>query len=164
MASGGALKPVKCLFYLISFEWDAQGKWRHAANENKEEFMLGVQTVDGSLAIFEHLGVGTAKETLGVFVCPNGTAEEQLKSIKIKAQDWIDRAKDSHFRRRDVWFLVDHHLWPKLSHSLCSVEAPWEKLEMALKNKWWHILPLGGVWCLAPKKLRQLDSGSLYCR
>ena len=25
MASGGALKPVKCFYYLISFEWNAQG-------------------------------------------------------------------------------------------------------------------------------------------
>ena len=30
MESGGALKPVKCFYYLISFVWDAQGRWHYA--------------------------------------------------------------------------------------------------------------------------------------
>ena len=40
MASGGALKPVKCFYYLISFVWDIQGWWRYAKNENQNEFQL----------------------------------------------------------------------------------------------------------------------------
>ena len=38
MASGGMLKPVKCFYYLISFVWDAQGRWRYAKNENNNDF------------------------------------------------------------------------------------------------------------------------------
>ena len=48
MASGGALKPVKCFYYLISFVWDAQGRWRYAKNKNHNEFRLFVPTVDGN--------------------------------------------------------------------------------------------------------------------
>ena len=124
MTGGNALKPIKCFFCLIAFQWDAQGRWRYAANENKEEFALEVPTLDDSFAAIEYLGVSTARETFGVFVCPNGAADEQLKSIKLNAQDWIDMAKESHVRRRDVWFLVDHQLWLKLSYGICSVEAP----------------------------------------
>ena len=79
MTSGGALKPVKCFYYLISFEWDAQGWWRYAKNENHNEFRLFIPTVDGSGALIEHLGVDVAKETLGVFVCPSGAANKQLE-------------------------------------------------------------------------------------
>ena len=66
MASGGALKPVKCFYYLISSEWNAQGQWCYAANKKLNEFSLCVPTVNGGLVPLEHLGVDAAKETLGV--------------------------------------------------------------------------------------------------
>ena len=132
MASGGALKPVKCFYYLISFVRDAQGRWRYAKNENQNEFRIFVPTVDGQGALIEHLGVNMAKETLGVFVRPSGVADKQLEVIQAKAQEWTSRAEDSKLRRRDVWFLVDHQLWPRLSYKLCSVEAPWDMLDEVL--------------------------------
>ena len=46
-ASGGALKPVKYFYYLISFEWNAQGQWRYARNNKHNEFKLFVPMVDG---------------------------------------------------------------------------------------------------------------------
>merc|ERR1711966_303906 len=145
MASGGMLKPVKCFYYLISFVWDAQGRWRYANNENQNEFRISVPTVDGMGALIEHLVVDAAKETLGVFVCLSGVANKQLEVVRSKAQEWTSRAEDSKLLRRDVWFLVDHQLWPKLLYGLCSIEAPWEALEVALSKKWYKILPLGGV-------------------
>merc|ERR1711966_529032 len=54
MASGGMLKPVKCFYYLISFVWDAQGRWRYAKNENNNDFRISVPTVDGMGALIEH--------------------------------------------------------------------------------------------------------------
>ena len=46
MASGGALKPVKCFYHLISFEWNAQGQWCYAGNDKHNEFSLFVPTLD----------------------------------------------------------------------------------------------------------------------
>ena len=66
MTSGGALKPVKCFYYLISFVWDAQGRWRYAKNDKHNEFRLFVPTVDGNGALVEHLG-GPESSRLGVF-------------------------------------------------------------------------------------------------
>ena len=82
----------------------------------------------------EHLGVGVARETLGVFVCPSCVADKQLDVVRSKAQEWTSRAEDRKLLRRDVWFLVDHQLWPRLSYGLCSVEAPWETLDVALSK------------------------------
>ena len=103
---------------LISFEWDAQGQWRYSKNDKHNEFKIVVPTVDGGGPPIEHLGVDVVKETLGVFVCPSGVADKQLEVIKFKAQEWASRAEDSKLRRRDVWFLVDHQLWPQLSYGL----------------------------------------------
>ena len=145
MASGGALKPVKCFYYLISFEWNAQGQWRYTGNDKHNEFRLCFPTVDGGVAPIEHLGVDGAKETLGVFVCPSGAADKQLDVINSKVQEWTSRAEDSKVRRRDVWFPVDHQLWPRLFYGLCSVETPWDTLNKALVKRWYKVLPLGGV-------------------
>ena len=38
LASGGALKPAKCFFHLISFKWNADGKWSYKNNEENKEF------------------------------------------------------------------------------------------------------------------------------
>ena len=88
----------------------------------------------GEVAEIEHLGVDVAKETLGVKVCPTGAALAQFLSIKKKAQQWIDRARESKLQRRDIWFLVDHQLWPKLGYGLCSVITPCKNMVLIFKK------------------------------
>ena len=73
-ATGGALKPAKCSFYLISFRWKADGTWLYEQNELKPEFALAVPMADGSLEEIEHLPVSKAIETLGLMTCPARTA------------------------------------------------------------------------------------------
>ena len=48
--------------------------------------------------------------------------------MKKKRQEWIDRAKESHPVRRDVWFLLDCQLWPKLGYRIGYVALSWELL------------------------------------
>ena len=108
IASGGAFKPPKCFFHMISFDWSRAGKWTYAKNDTREELAIAVPMPDGSSVPIEHLSVDTIKETLGVFSCPPGKADAHIKSMQKKAQEWIDRAKEGKLRRRDVWFLQDH--------------------------------------------------------
>ena len=112
MASGGALKPVKCFYYLISFNWNARGKWSYAANEKDEEFAIGVPTPGGGFKGIDHLSMQEAKKTLGVYLCPTEDAAAQIKYILQKVHYWIARAKESSLRSRDIWFLLAHQLWP----------------------------------------------------
>ena len=92
IVSDGSLKPEKCLFYLMSFVWDSNGKWAYKSNEFKEEYRLGVPMPDGSVAEIDHFLVHTAMETLGVFTCPSGDPAAQFLSMLQKGQKWIDRA------------------------------------------------------------------------
>ena len=48
LATGGALKPIKCFFHLISFAWKEDGSWFYENNEEDEEFQAKVPLVDGS--------------------------------------------------------------------------------------------------------------------
>ena len=36
LATGGALKPSKCFYYLISFEWRQDGSWKYVKNEKND--------------------------------------------------------------------------------------------------------------------------------
>ena len=55
IGTGGAFKPIKCFFHLISFVWKASGKWAYADNEANEELDIFVPLPDGTMATIEHL-------------------------------------------------------------------------------------------------------------
>jgi hypothetical protein len=42
LASGGELKPIKCFYHLISFEWKAGGSWAYKNNKENDEFPVVV--------------------------------------------------------------------------------------------------------------------------
>ena len=123
IATGGAFKPPKCIFHLLSFDWSREGKWRYAQNEDNTDYDISVPMPDGSYAPIAHLSVDTAKETLGVFSCPSGKGQGQIAAMKTKAQEWIDRAKEGKLRRQDIWFLLKHQLWPKVGYGISSITS-----------------------------------------
>ncbi len=145
MATGGAFKPIKCFYHIISFKWKPNGAWDYEKNERREDLDIDIPMPDGSFVPIEHLSVDAARETLGVYTCPSGKSTGHIKAMKDKAQSWIDRAKEGHMRRRDVWFLLDRQLWPKVGYGLSSLSAPWKELEGCLKSQWWQLVPMGGL-------------------
>jgi hypothetical protein len=55
IATGGALKPAKCLYYLIFFTWKSDGTWNYSTNELKPDLQVRVPLANGSVADIEHL-------------------------------------------------------------------------------------------------------------
>ena len=146
-------------FHLISFGWRRDGRWHYEENEKRADLEIKIPLPDGKEVAIKHLLVDTSKETLGVFTCPSGKAKGQITLMNDKAQEWIDRAKEGHLSHRDVWFLQDHQLWPKLGYALGSLSAPWRELDDCLRQKWWQIVPMGGIIRSAPHQIRDMDLG-----
>ena len=86
-ATGGALKPEKCSFCLISFRWKAE--WLYDQNKLKPEFALGVPMADCSLEKIEHLPVSKAIKTLGSMTCPAETSLAAIDKMKTQGQEWV---------------------------------------------------------------------------
>ena len=84
----------------------------------------------GRQVLIEHAGVDEAKGTLGCWSCPSDKAKASIKTMTGKAQEWVDRAKESRLQRRDIWFLVDHQMWPRVGHGISSNTAPWSVLDL----------------------------------
>jgi hypothetical protein len=76
-----------------------------------------------------------------------------------KAQSWLDRAKEGHLTRWDVWFLLDKQIWPSAGYGLSSNMAKLPTLDSCLKKQYWSLLPLGGNIQTAPHGICQLDRG-----
>jgi hypothetical protein len=166
IATGGALKPEKCFYYLLSYKWDRMGKWSYEANEKKEEFGVRVYLPDGTYAPIEHLSVNEARITLGMSSCPSGKADDKLGRAKDKAalsetgemvekaMVWANQAKNSHLRPRDIHFCIDRKFWPKVKYGLCGNNAPYSELVAAMDKPYRILCPLGGVIRSAKKELR----------
>ena len=91
LATGGALKPEKCSFYLLSFKWKADGTWLYEHNESNPTLLLGVPMLDGSLEEIEHLSINSAIKTLGSMTCPSGSNTAAIKRMWTQGQEWLDR-------------------------------------------------------------------------
>jgi hypothetical protein len=79
--------------------------------------------------------------------------------MKERAQSWIDRAKEGHLRRKEVWFLLDCQFWPSVGFGLSCNLAKLDDLQESLLKEYYNLLPLGGVIRTAPAAARQLGKG-----
>ena len=159
LASGGALKPSKCFYHLISFKFKGDGTWVYEDNEDNEEFRAVVPLADGSFAHIEHLGVHEPTKTLGSMTCPSGCTKGALKYMTQKASAWKDMIQVGKLSRRHVWFMLEKQFWPRVSYGLCAVSASYDELSECLMKVYYQIQPQGGIRRSARRGIRQLDLG-----
>jgi hypothetical protein len=105
IASGGALKPSKCFYHLISFRFKVDGTWAYEDNVGNEEYQAVVPLANGSFAPIEHLSVGISTKTLGFMTCPSGCNKGAIKYMTQKASNWKDMIQVGKLSRRYIWFL-----------------------------------------------------------
>ena len=159
IATGGALKPCKCFYHLISFDFDEKGIWRYAENHDKEEFQLSIPLPDGTFAEIEHLAVTKAHKTLGSMTCPTGCGNAAVKRMQESAQAWCDKASVAKLSRRNFWFLVQMKFWPQVGFGICNNTASLAVLQECLQRIYWQMVPLGGLRSSVKRELRQLSIG-----
>ena len=94
-ATGGAIVPTKSFVYPISFRWDAQGRphFQDPAEVDIPLTVLDEHEVRHTLAQI-HPSVG--KETLGVFLAPDGSHKQQLAALHAKVRSWCQHIRTGH--------------------------------------------------------------------
>ena len=157
IASGGALKPVKCFSHILSFRWKSNGKWAYEANEKDPSKVIRVPTAEGDESAIANLSADTACKTLGVFTAPSGNATKAIEAMQEKAGNWVERARGRNLHRRQVWFMMEKQFWPRVSYGLCANTASWSVLEDCLQKQYHKLLPIGGIVSSSPTGMRQLD-------
>jgi hypothetical protein len=87
MAMGGTLKPDKCFFHLIEFQWTRRGGWQYIWHHEDESASIFVPLPNGTRALIQHHAVDNAQKTLGIITCPSGNSMGSLIQMKEKTKN-----------------------------------------------------------------------------
>jgi hypothetical protein len=84
IATGGTLKPEKCIFHLIDFQWTQQGGWQYIGHHEDETAAVFVLLPNGLTAPIQHRVVDDAQKTLGIVTCTSGNSMSSLTLMEEK--------------------------------------------------------------------------------
>jgi hypothetical protein len=159
LATGGALKPAKCFYHMISFSWKPDGSWKYDVKDKVPELSILVPLGDGSLAPIDHLPVTTPTKTLDQMTCLTGSSKGAILEMKEKSQKWINTMKGGWLHSHNFWFLMDKQFLPRVYSGISSITAPFEELEECMMRTYYDFLPVSGMRWLVNRELRQMDRG-----
>lgn len=108
--TGGALKPAKCYWYLIDFQWK-NGEWSYKITDNLECNILGDK---GTCHILLSLSVEEAKQIMGVWQNLTGDNTRQIDEIIEKHENMINNLRSSEIARKIMWKGFIGVLWSSI--------------------------------------------------
>ena len=139
IASGGALKPAKCFFHLISFKFQ-QGKWKYAHNSNNEAFFVHVPLPDGTSERIRHLPISEVQKHWETWLAQNDLRQNNWRTWR--RRQWSGQT---------IWrMVVVTNDWlgsataPNSGPDSC-ITASFNELTTCLQCAYWKMLPLCGI-------------------
>ncbi len=163
LATGGALKPAKYFYHIISFVWKPDGSWQYDSNEGMPKFGIIVPLGNDTFAPINHLPVTSSTKMLGQMTCPTRSSKGAMLQMTKKAQKWVDRAKGGKLLRQNVWFLLDKQFWPGVSFGISSITASFAELKQCMMHTYYDMLLMSGVRWSVNCELCQIDQGFYGC-
>jgi hypothetical protein len=115
-ATCGAIVPEKTRWCLIDFTWK-NGHWSYKAIDNCQG-QLSAKDITRSRKVLTRVSVDQAKETLGVFLAPNGDTGTQALHMEEKAKDWVTQMRAGNLSRQELWTSLCSTIMPTLTYPL----------------------------------------------
>jgi len=129
-ATGGALVPEKCFWYLISFEFHGS-KWRYVNVRALEP--LEVCNAEGQKVAIPQLQVTEACQTLGVRVAPDRNNKAELEHLMTMASQWFTAMKASRITHEAAAFSLKQVILKKLMYPLMTTTFTEEECQTIMK-------------------------------
>ena len=114
--TGGALKPSKCYWYLVGFQWQ-KGEWSYKPTDNTVCNILGDKKTGHNIL---SLPVDKAEKIMGVWQNLTGDNTTQINAIIDKHSKMINRLRSSDMARKIVWKVFIGVLWLSMRYGLPS--------------------------------------------
>jgi hypothetical protein len=153
-ATGGALKPGKCWWYLLDYTYK-DGEWTYTDLVPRDLLMTNP---NGMKSAIKQEEVTTSKKTLGIYDAPAGGNEGHLDYIISKATTWINRMANGHLPIQIVRVAYRHQLWPGLRYGLGIMTNKIEPAATLLDKVNYKTLNVLGVLRNVTKGLRKIHS------
>ncbi len=126
-AIGGALKPVKCFYYLADYKWSTDGSW--ACTLMVDMPSITVPLPYDSQALIKQLPVDESQKTLGIWTNPAGCCHIQLEILNNVIKVWTDRLCAGRLPTKWAWVSYFQQMWEKLRYGLGVNSSPVSDLE-----------------------------------
>ena len=140
-STGGALKPEKCFWYLVDYEFK-DGEWIYTDTVDWE---LLVPLPDGSEEPIQQYDVHHCEKTLGVWSSPSGEEGSQLEKIAERVEKWTSRTANGHLPAKFAWVSYKLKLWPGLRYGLATLATPFRTAASFLDSFHFRMLPFLGI-------------------
>jgi hypothetical protein len=115
--SGGKLRPDKCLYYLILWLFDEEG--RATMELPEDDIQLSITTGQSpDPQYIEHYPSHQAHRTLGVYVAPNFQTDKALQILQQKVLQYTTRLYRGNLSRHDTWICYFSCFIPKVAYGL----------------------------------------------
>ena len=117
-ASGGALSPAKCHWYLIDHRW-VNGQWRLVSPSDLPA-TLRIRSPSGRVVPIERVAPTEARKTLGVWTAPNGSMAAEYKYLEGKIKHWTERIRVRRLPHHLVWLSLQTGIFKTLTYPLAA--------------------------------------------
>jgi hypothetical protein len=161
-ASGGALKPEKCSWCLVSFYWE-QGPWFYATPALLPSSLTILVPASEPIIVTRH-DPSEAIKVVGVMQALDGNMSAQLQTLQTKAEQWSQQIRDGWVPRNLARWALEAMLWPSLCNPPLRTSNLTERQGEQITSGFNHnLLPSLGtsgnyslVFCHAPASLNGL--------
>jgi hypothetical protein len=153
-ATGGALKPEKCFWYLLDYTC-TDGEWSYTKIVPRK---LLITNPDGSNSPIKQEEVTELKKMLGIYDSPAGENDGHLEYIEGKATQWVSRMRNGHLPSHIAWVAYRQQLWPGLRYGLGMMTNNMKAASTLLDNVDYKALNVLGILRNVTKGLRRLHT------
>jgi hypothetical protein len=141
IATGGALNPDKCYWYLVTYKC-VNGVWQH---DHDGSHNVSIMLPDGSRQEIMQVNHDESKKMLRVWSNPTGSDDKHRnEAILGRTETWATRVKNSHPSPRLTWKAYQYSLWTALRYGLATLASPLEQINNILHKHEYKILPMLG--------------------
>ena len=130
--TGGAIRPDKSFAYPISFEFKPSGEYYYEKVEDMEH-SLTVKDHENIRTELELVDATVGKETLGMFLAPDGNMQDQFKALQRKVNSWCTNIRTGSIPPQDAFHSISTNIMKTLEYPLCATTFTREECNKLVK-------------------------------
>ena len=158
--TGGAVRPDKCRWYLITFAWRS-GKWYY---EKKNQYQINLEDDKGKSQIVTKLQINQGFKGLGIVTAPDGNWKDHVTYlIEEKIKPWNQSIQSSYLQKQDIYRAAFTSIFKTIDYTLPATYMSTSQCQLINAQLHKRFLPKLGidvhlplVYRYAPKKYQGL--------
>ena len=132
--TGGALRPEKCWWYLLTFQWDHDGNWKYTSIKDSPA-TISIPDYKLKEHIIKRHEPNIGNKGLGVYLAPDGNNTEEFEYLEKKIIAWCGKIATTILSPSAAYLGLCSTIMATIRYPLASTtftETECDKLEVIL--------------------------------